>query len=392
MIFSSTPHLSGTAIADFVQALSDVSWEEIQASGLAEQPRVFCLQKLVEICYYNMNRIRLEWSSMWLIIGEHFNQVRLDAPLSASSAPGRARGLTSFFRRAPERFPSSQVTCHTNAKVSFLALDSLRQLAMRFLEKEELAHFKFQKDFLKPFEYAMVHNTNPDARDMVLQCLHQMIQARGRNLRSGWRTMFGVFAAAAKVPTERIAVQAFDIVQRVNKDNFAQIVEFGSFADLTVCVTDFCKISKFQRVSLQAIELLKSLVPMMLACPECPLSAAATGGKPVESTATDDPMIRFWFPLLFAFYDVVMNGEDLEVRKRCVSLSVLCARSPRPDHGLPPLPSFAAPSTTCSTRSSATGRRSPPISGTPSARRCSSPSSPSCGRGRTCRASRPRRT
>jgi len=83
MIFSSTPHLSGTAIADFVQALSDVSWEEIQSSGLAEQPRVFCLQKLVEICYYNMNRIRLEWSSMWLIIGEHFNQVR---PPSSSLA------------------------------------------------------------------------------------------------------------------------------------------------------------------------------------------------------------------------------------------------------------------------------------------------------------------
>ncbi|GAA6038174.1 hypothetical protein JCM8097_005777 [Rhodosporidiobolus ruineniae] len=286
MIFSSTPQLSGTAIVDFVQALSEVSWEEIQASGLAEQPRVFCLQKLVEICYYNMNRIRLEWSAMWLIIGEHFNQV----------------------------------TCHTNAKVSFLALDSLRQLAMRFLEKEELANFKFQKDFLKPFEYAMVHNSNPDARDMVLQCLHQMIQARVQNLRSGWRTMFGVFTAAAKVPNERIAVQSFDLVQRVHQEHFSKIVEYGSFADLTVCVTDFCKISKFQRVSLQAIELLKGLIPMMLSCPECPLSQQKDATQPPADTATavDDPMIRFWFPLLFGFYDVIMNGEDLEVRKRAL--------------------------------------------------------------------------
>lgn len=38
---------------------------------------------------------------------------------------------------------------------------------MRFLEKEELPHFKFQKDFLKPFEYTMVHNNNPEIRDMV---------------------------------------------------------------------------------------------------------------------------------------------------------------------------------------------------------------------------------
>jgi brefeldin A-inhibited guanine nucleotide-exchange protein len=65
-----------TAIVDFVRALSEVSWEEIQSSGLAEHPRVFCLQKLVEIAYYNMNRIRLEWSQMWAILGDHFNQVR----------------------------------------------------------------------------------------------------------------------------------------------------------------------------------------------------------------------------------------------------------------------------------------------------------------------------
>lgn len=60
-----------------------------------------------------------------------------------------------------------QVCCHNNPHVGFFALDSLRQLAMRFLEKEELPHFKFQKDFLKPFEYTMIHNQNPEIRDMV---------------------------------------------------------------------------------------------------------------------------------------------------------------------------------------------------------------------------------
>jgi brefeldin A-inhibited guanine nucleotide-exchange protein len=38
---------------------------------------------------------------------------------------------------------------------------------MRFLEKEELPHFKFQKDFLRPFEHTMTHNQNPEIRDMV---------------------------------------------------------------------------------------------------------------------------------------------------------------------------------------------------------------------------------
>jgi brefeldin A-inhibited guanine nucleotide-exchange protein len=52
-----------------------VSWEEIQSSGLSQHPRLFSLQKLVEISYYNMGRIRLEWSNLWDILGEHFNQV-----------------------------------------------------------------------------------------------------------------------------------------------------------------------------------------------------------------------------------------------------------------------------------------------------------------------------
>jgi hypothetical protein len=60
---------------DFVQALSEVSWEEIQSSGQSENPRLFSIRKLVEICYYNMNRIRLEWVNVWAILGEHFNQV-----------------------------------------------------------------------------------------------------------------------------------------------------------------------------------------------------------------------------------------------------------------------------------------------------------------------------
>lgn len=39
------------------------------------------------------------------------------------------------------------------------AIDSLRQLAMKFLEKDELAAYQFQKQFLKPFEFIM--NKNP---------------------------------------------------------------------------------------------------------------------------------------------------------------------------------------------------------------------------------------
>ncbi|KIM46215.1 hypothetical protein M413DRAFT_441285 [Hebeloma cylindrosporum] len=277
MVFSLSHFLSGTAIVDFVQALCDVSWEEIQSSGLSQHPRLFSLQKLVDISYYNMTRIRLEWSNLWDILGEHFNLV----------------------------------CCHNNPHVASFALDSLRQLAMRFLEKEELPHFKFQKDFLKPFEYTMIHNQNPEIRDLVLQCLQQMTQARAQNMRSGWRTMFGVFSTASKVLTERVANSAFEIVTRLNRDHFRAIVQYGAFADLTVCITEFCKVSKYQKISLLAIAMLRGVIPVMLKTPECSLST----DNPNPDQPMDDSMIRFWFPVLFGFYDIIMNGEDLEVRR-----------------------------------------------------------------------------
>ncbi|KAF5331712.1 hypothetical protein D9611_007702 [Ephemerocybe angulata] len=279
MVFSLSHHLSSTAIVDFVRALCAVSWEEIQSSGPSQHPRLFSLQKLVDISYYNMNRIRIEWSNLWEILGEHFNQV----------------------------------CCHPNAHVGFFALDALRQLAMRFLEKEELAHFMFQKDFLKPFEYTMIHNLNPDIRDMVLQCLHQMIQARVQNLRSGWRTMFGVFSAASKAQNERIAHSAFELVTRLNRDNFTQIVKYGAFTDLIVCITEFCKVSKYQKISLLAIAMLRGVIPVMVKNPECLILLDKPKSNPEQGL--DEGMIKFWWPILFGFRDIIMNGEDLEVRR-----------------------------------------------------------------------------
>lgn len=165
-IFTSTAELSGDAIVHFVRALSAVSWQEIQSSGQSEAPRTYSLQKLVEISYYNMTRVRFEWSNIWQVLGEHFNEVGL----------------------------------HPNTNVVFFALDSLRQLSMRFMELEELPGFKFQKDFLKPFEHVMANSSVVTVKDMVLRCLIQMIQARGENIRSGWKTMFGVFTVAAREP------------------------------------------------------------------------------------------------------------------------------------------------------------------------------------------------
>lgn len=293
-IFTNTSNLSGEAIVHFVQALTEVSWEEIKISGQNESPRTYSLQKLVEISYYNMGRVRFEWTNIWVVLGEHFNLV----------------GSLN------------------NTAVVFFALDSLRQLSMRFMEIEELPGFKFQKDFLKPFEHVMANSNVVAVKDMALRCLIQMIQARGENIRSGWRTMFGVFTVAAREPYESIVNLAFDNVNQVYRTRFGVVISQGAFADLIVCLTEFSKNMKFQKKGLQAMETLKSIIPTMLKTPECPLSNKspnansdgsqknAEGALQVPRTSQEE---AFWFPVLFAFHDVLMTGEDLEVRSNALN-------------------------------------------------------------------------
>lgn len=291
-IFTNTANLSGEAIVHFVRSLTQVSWQEIQSSGQSDSPRTYSLQKLVEISGYNMLRVRFEWTNIWQVLGQHF----------------------------------IDVGCHNNTHVVYFALNSLRQLSMRFMEIEELPGFKFQKDFLKPFELILSNASQVAVKDMVLRCLIQMIQARGDMIRSGWRTMLGVFTVAAREPYESIVNLAFDNVTQVWNDRFGVVISQGAFADLIVCLTEFSKNMKFQKKSLQAIETLKSTVPKMLRTPECSLSVKTAGGKDApqaeglpKQPSRQTQEEQYWFPVLFAFHDVLMTGEDLEVRSRALN-------------------------------------------------------------------------
>ena len=57
--------------------------------------------------------------------------------------------------------------------------------------------------------------------------------------------------------------------------------------------------------------MLRGVIPVMLECPDCMLSVEEVP----EDAPMEDSMIKYWFPVLFGFYDIIMNGEDLEVRR-----------------------------------------------------------------------------
>ncbi|KAG2735275.1 hypothetical protein G9P44_001489 [Scheffersomyces stipitis] len=285
-VFTNSVNLTGSSIVDFVSALSEVVKEEIESSGQSSNPRTFALQKVVDICYYNMSRVRFEWTQLWNIIGETFNAVG----------------------------------CHSNSAISFFALDSLRQLSMRFLEIEELAHFKFQKEFLKPFEHVIIYNDSLEVKDMVLECINNMILARARQIKSGWKTIFGVLTSAAKENKESLVMKSYKMANWINKEFIGEVHAQDSFANLVICFTELAKNERFQRVSLLSLDVLSKLINQIAQSSfgNDELKKSEANGKE-DTVSKNDRLVKVWFPVLFGFHDIIMTGEELEVRSRALN-------------------------------------------------------------------------
>jgi brefeldin A-inhibited guanine nucleotide-exchange protein len=96
LIIQKSVDLDAEAIIDFITHLCQVSREELND---IENPRKFSLQRIVEVADFNMGRIRFVWQKIWQSLSEHFDTVG----------------------------------SHPNLNVALYAIDSLRQLADKFL-------------------------------------------------------------------------------------------------------------------------------------------------------------------------------------------------------------------------------------------------------------------
>uniref|UniRef100_A0A667XR70 ARF guanine nucleotide exchange factor 1 n=1 Tax=Myripristis murdjan TaxID=586833 RepID=A0A667XR70_9TELE len=274
-IFTGSTRLDGNAIVDFVRWLCAVSMDELASPT---HPRMFSLQKIVEISYYNMGRIRLQWSRIWEVIGDHFNKVG----------------------------------CNPNEDVAIFAVDSLRQLSMKFLEKGELANFRFQKDFLRPFEHIMKKNRSPTIRDMVVRCIAQMVNSQAGNIRSGWKNIFSVFHLAASDQDESIVELAFQttghIVTNVFEKHFAATID--SFQDAVKCLSEFACNASFPDTSMEAIRLIRHCAKYVSDRPQVYYTSDDMNVAP-----EDRVWVRGWFPILFEL-SCIINRCKLDVRTR----------------------------------------------------------------------------
>lgn len=277
-VFVNSVKLPSDSIVQFFTDLCGVSAEELKQSPA----RVFSLQKLVEISYYNMARIRLVWARIWSVLANHF--------IYAGS--------------------------HHDEKIAMYAIDSLRQLGMKYLERAELASFTFQNDILKPFVVLMRNSRSESIRSLIVDCIVQMIKSKVGSIKSGWRSVFMVFTAAADDELEPIVESAFENVEQVILEHFDQVVG-DCFMDCVNCLIGFANNKSSPRISLKAIALLRI-------CEDRLAEGLIPGGalKPIDATvdANFDVTEHYWFPMLAGLSDLTL---DPRAEVRSCALEVL---------------------------------------------------------------------
>uniref|UniRef100_A0A3B5LQ26 ADP ribosylation factor guanine nucleotide exchange factor 1 n=1 Tax=Xiphophorus couchianus TaxID=32473 RepID=A0A3B5LQ26_9TELE len=211
-------------------------------------------------------------------------------------------------------FFSLQVGCNPNEDVAIFAVDSLRQLSMKFLEKGELANFRFQKDFLRPFEHIMKKNRSPTIRDMVVRCIAQMVNSQAANIRSGWKNIFSVFHLAASDQDESIVELAFQttghIVTNVFEKHFAATID--SFQDAVKCLSEFACNASFPDTSMEAIRLIRHCAKYVSERPQVNVDYTSDD---MNVAPEDRVWVRGWFPILFEL-SCIINRCKLDVRTR----------------------------------------------------------------------------
>ncbi len=203
-IFLRSVNLSSSAIVDFVSSLCEVSRVELLMSSekLSElravaapegaKPRIFALQKLVEIADYNMLvRPRYLWSRIWNILSDHF------------ASAGK----------------------HALVTVGMFAVDALRQLSNKFLSIDEIEGFNFQLQFLHPFEDIIRNSKSKEIRALVISCIEFLVASKADKIKSGWQTIIRVIGVAGADQHIDNAEMGMKLFKSMEKNHNSKLID-----------------------------------------------------------------------------------------------------------------------------------------------------------------------
>ena len=201
-IMTKTLNFDSSTLIEFVNSMCDIAKFEFKNNGLS---KIFFLQKIVEIAELNLfSRPRFNWNNTWKILSEFF----------------------------------VEIGCSKDNENSINAIDSLRQLALKFLQKKEGENYHFQKEFLMPFLDTWKKCGNIDTQEYIIVCINNLLRNETRNIKSGWEVVFSVFKEVAYMKEEQnLQKQIIDVLSYISKNNYNEIKEI--LKDFTSCLILF---------------------------------------------------------------------------------------------------------------------------------------------------------
>ena len=198
-IFSKTSSFDSNTLIEFVSSMCEIAKREFQNNS---QTRIFFLQKIVEVAEMNLLlRPRFNIANIWKILSEFFVEIGISENIENSST----------------------------------SIDSLRQLTMKYLEKDESKESHFQAKFFKPFLDISKKTKDKGIQEYIICCIINIIRNNESKIKSGWTVILNIFEEIFKIPDEEnLQNQTLDLLQYVSINNYEEIS--GIFEQFSNCL------------------------------------------------------------------------------------------------------------------------------------------------------------
>ena len=199
-IFQLTKNLDREAIVDFTRAQCVVSSIEIEENP----PRYYMLQRICDVASWNMDREKIVWDYIWRSIAPHL----------------------------------TLAGTHVNTTTALFAVDCLRQLAQKFLDKPEMIAFHYQERFLQPFLDIFMGQQSQTVHELIIDIICRIVQNVHTNLSSGWSVILQLLSEASKTSLYERAFQILENVLVNYPEDFSPYT-----SDVLLCLGEFslCK-------------------------------------------------------------------------------------------------------------------------------------------------------
>lgn len=267
-LFEASESFPSTAIVPFVHALCKVSNNEFGQ----RPPRTFCLQKIVEVTSFNMERARFVWTQIWKPISHHL----------------------------------IEAGCFPEEGIARSALDSLRQLSGKFLSREELQSYHYQRDFLKPFHSILRKSKSKSIRLHALRCLNHTVHLYHEKMKSGWEAVFSMLESAATIA--EVNRLALTVLIDIFEQNLHEIIDEHLMEPAMKAVEKFIIIGR---------SITRSAVYVIVGIFEKMMSLHLDDGN----DSSYDPQIDFK-PVLYSLVKILEKEENVPIVLPIISKSI----------------------------------------------------------------------